>query len=215
MSLLALSNERLKHKPIDDNKIEGYWNEDDGAFTISCPHQLRDSLLTLLATIDKKEIVIPQSKTADTWTADKPVSREQLLSSSRQHIADVNQAIEYMVGVLLRIASKHDFTKIKNIDEFYNNFKFIQDGNVADFKKLNWFQLHINTERHHINERCPEDVDLFDVLEQIADIAMAGMARKGEVYEAEISPEILVKAYKNTLKKILAVTKVDDNPTQE
>lgn len=105
-----------------------------------------------------------------------------------------------MISTLRKIADKHDYTKIENIKEFHNNFKFIQDGNVGDFKKMNWFQNCHLKERHHLNDRCPEDVNLFDVLERIADITTAGMARTGKIYDDTLSPEILTRAYKNTIE---------------
>ena len=45
-------------------------------------------------------------------------------------------------------------------------------------------------------------------MERIADITTAGMARTGNIYDDTLSPEILTKAYKNTielLKKVIEV----------
>ncbi len=46
----------------------------------------------------------------------------------------------------------------------------------------------------------PDDVNLLDVLEHVADCVMAGMARSGSVYELKLSDELLQKAFKNTVK---------------
>lgn len=145
-------------------------------------------------------ITISKSKSADTRSADKPVSKEQLLESSIQHIGDVQRAIIWMIGVLSKVAQNHDFTKLLDIDGFHHDFKTIQEGSKEDFKKMDWFQLHVAVERHHLNDRCPEDVNLFDVLERIADITMAGMGRTGKIYDDNLDVEILKKAYKNTIE---------------
>ena len=50
--------------------------------------------------------------------------------------------------------------------------------------------------------RCPEDVDLLDVLEMIVDCVCAGMARSGEVRSLEIDSDILNKAVQNTVELI-------------
>ena len=106
----------------------------------------------------------------------------------------------WMVGKLSEAAQNHDFTKLSDIDGFHRDFKLIQEGSKEDFKKMDWFKLHVGSERHHLNDRCPEDVNLFDVLERIADITMAGMGRTGKIYDDTLNPEILTKAHKNTIE---------------
>lgn len=54
----------------------------------------------------------------------------------------------------------------------------------------------------------PKDVNLLDVLEYIADCVMAGMARSGEVYALEMSPELLNEAFLNTIDILKAEVKV-------
>lgn len=210
MNLKPLTNPFKDYRIIKQGVIEGHWNEDNHPFTIECPVQLQDCLLYLLNNIEKQSIKIPKSQSCDTRSAVKKISKKELLESSKQHITDVQQALEYMCGILRDKGQKHDWTKIEFMDEFYNNFKFIQDGNKSDFKKLNWYQQHINKERHHLNDKCPDDVDLFDVLEKIADIVMAGLARTGEVYDDKISNKVLQKAYKNTIDKLKNITTVKD-----
>lgn len=145
------------------------------------------------------EILIKKSPTADTRSAKEIVSHEQLLASSHQHINDVQQAMFWMMCVIGEISLRHDFTKINNIDEFHRDFSAVQNDKGLDFKKLGWFERHVTTERHHVNDHCPEDVNLFDLLERIADITTAGMARTGNIYDDTLSPEILTRAYKNTV----------------
>jgi hypothetical protein len=145
-------------------------------------------------------IRIKKSTSADTRSAEKLVSRDELLENSKQHISDVQNGIDWMIGMLRDVMRYHDYTKIKNIDEFHKDFALVQDGKTNDFKKMNWFMNCHLKERHHLNDRCPEDVNLFDVLERIADITMAGMARTGKIYDDKLSNEILTKAYKNTIE---------------
>jgi len=146
------------------------------------------------------KIVIKKSPTADTRSAKEIVEHKTLLASSHQHINDVQKALRWMNCKLGDIALKHDWTKIDYIDEFFGDFSNVQNNKGVDFKKLTWFKRHVTSERHHVNDCCPEDVNLFDLLERIADITMAGMARTGKIYDDTLSPEILTRAYKNTIE---------------
>jgi hypothetical protein len=103
---------------------------------------------------------------------------------------------------------KHDFTKIRNFEEFYEQFHRAQETGKWG---TGWYDdIHIVEERHHLNDRCPDDVNLIDVLEMLCDCVMAGLARSGKYREEEPNAEILVKAYKNTAKLLCDVTEVDD-----
>lgn len=156
-------------------------------------------------------IEIKKSTNADTRSAREKVSKTGLLVQSRQHIDDVIRAMVWMSRRLLDIAYNHDWTKLENIDEFYADFSATQDGFQGDFKQMHWFKdLHLK-ERHHLTDWCPDDVNLFDVLERIADCVLAGMARSGSVYEDLISPEIIMKAHKNTIELLKAEIKVIDS----
>lgn len=158
------------------------------------------------------KITISPSKTADTRSTDVPVTKEMLLASSHQHIGDVRKALTWMSHRLDEVAHLHDYTKVdeKGINQFFEDFKAIQEKRMSEFKKLPWYQRHITEERHHLLEHVPEDVNLFDVLEMVADIVMAGMARSGKIYDAEISSEVLVKAFKNTVELLKSNTIVKD-----
>ena len=154
------------------------------------------------------KITIQKSITADTRSADKIVSKKELLKSSEQHIEDVRKAIKYIIERLEEIALLHDYTKVFDIDGFYADFNKTQLEPKTDFKKLDWYQKHITEERHHINDNCPDDITLFDILEMIADVTMAGLARTGDVFPLEVDEKILKKAVKNTVDEIVANTEV-------
>lgn len=148
------------------------------------------------------KIQVKKSPTADTRSAKEPVSIGTLLESSIQHISDVNSALRWMSLRLNQISVRHDWTKIDGIDQFHTDFEAVQIGKEKDFCALPWYQRHITEERHHLDKRVPDDVNLFDVLERIADITTAGMARTGKVFDDTIDPAMLEKAYKNTVEMI-------------
>lgn len=153
-------------------------------------------------------IEIKKSPTADTRSAKTLVDKNTLLESSKQHISDVQKAMKWMQIKIEEQGIKHDWTKIDYIDEFHSNFTSVQKDKSINFCNLEWFKRHITSERHHLTDRCPDDVNLFDVLERIADIVMAGMARTGNIYEDNLSEEILKKAYKNTIELLKKQVKV-------
>lgn len=140
-------------------------------------------------------IEIKKSPTADTRTCDvTKVERQQLLDSSRQHIADVAKAMAFFSSKLFAAAAEHDYDKLTEIDWFYSDFR-------TKFEPTGWWDNHRKIHRHHLGQAdgVPEDVNLLDVLEYIADCVMAGMARSGEVYALEMTDELLQKAFVNTV----------------
>lgn len=152
-------------------------------------------------------IEIEKSLTADTRTAKGDVDKETLLKSTKQHIGDVEKACDFFSTMLREAAKKHDHTKIELIDEFHHDFNEGLQG--KDFKKSSWYAKHLQ-ERHHLHGRVPEDVTLIDILEMIGDIVVAGMARSGEVYDDELSNDILQLAFKNTVEMLKKEIKVID-----
>jgi len=154
-------------------------------------------------------IKIKQSSNADTRSARGKVNKDTLLTESQQHISDVAQALNWMSDKLFEIAKRHDWTKLSHINEFYADFSATQDGFQGDFKQMHWFKdLHLK-ERHHLNDYCPDDVNLLDVLERVADVTMAGLARSGSIYPEDISAEMLVRAYNNTIALLASQVQVD------
>ena len=143
-------------------------------------------------------IKIGKSPSADSRTAKKKITKDELLKSSEMHIGDVQKACAFLALNLLEAGVHHDHTKISGIDDFYADFT--SGAITEDFKGRKWYSEQHLTERHHLTDRCPEDVNLIDVLERIADIVTAGLARSGEVYDDMLGPEVLAKAYKNTIE---------------
>ena len=55
-----------------------------------------------------------------------------------------------------------------------------------------------------------QDVNLLDVLEHIVDGVMAGLARSGTYRPSEISPELLKRAFDNTVQLLLENVEVTE-----
>ena len=142
-------------------------------------------------------ITIQPSKTADTRTCDvTKVTREQLLASSVQHIEDVGKALAFFGQLLTQQAVRHDTDKLTDIDGFYDDF--VHGFSVGHCE---WWQRHRRINRHHLTmaDGVPSDVNLIDVLDFIADCVMAGMGRSGSVYPLNLPPELLERAFQNTV----------------
>lgn len=151
-----------------------------------------------------KRIYISPSPTADTRTCDwSKVSKKQLLSSSIQHKGDIAQALGLFQLMLTEAAVRHDFDKLSAIDHFHADFR-------TGFKETGWWDEHRKINRHHLNEAdgIPDDVNLVDVLDFIADCCMAGLARSGSVYELHLPDELLQRAFQNTVKLLIDSTEM-------
>lgn len=142
-------------------------------------------------------IEIRKSPTADSRTCDvTKVTKAQLWESSEQHISDVVQALNYFQLLVAQAAMRHDYDKLTDIDGFYSNF-------LTKFEQHDWWDRHKELNRHHLDPKdgkIPDDVNLIDVLDYIADCVMGGMARTGTVRPLTIAPEVLMRAFWNTEK---------------
>lgn len=143
-------------------------------------------------------IKIKKTTKCDTRALDKTFNITDIESDTKKHIKAVQDACLYLAIELVHQASLHDNTKLnKYLSAFY---EALQSGFTGkEFEGLDWWQVHINKERHHLNDRCPEDVNLIDVIEMLCDCVCAGLARTGSVYDINISNDILQKAVKNTV----------------
>ncbi len=153
------------------------------------------------------QIELHKNSNGDTWTAPKGVTFEQFKEANDSHRADVAAVMDELGCTLCENGEKHDWTKTQYEKDFYGDFLEAMCGGI-DFVSGKWYQLHINEERHHLLSRCPEDVNLLDVIEMIVDCVCAGKTRSGEVRELEVSLEILNKAFQNTVKLIDDMTVV-------
>lgn len=151
------------------------------------------------------KIVIHKNPNGDTRTASKGITFKQFQKANNSHRDDVASVMLKFSYMLEDAAYMHDHTKKSAEEQFYKDFvSTINDG--TDFVSGEWYQHHVNTERHHLLSRCPEDVNLLDVIEMIVDCVCAGKTRSGEIRGLEITPEILSMAMKNTVKMVDDIT---------
>jgi hypothetical protein len=152
-------------------------------------------------------IKIQKSKTADTRSCDfSQVTKDQLRKSTKQHMGDVYQGMNFFMGQLHSAAMKHDFDKITELDHFHADF-------ITGFKETGWWDNHRKINRHHLlqEDGIPADVNLIDVLDMVVDCVMAGMGRTGSVYPLDIPPELLRRAFDNTVELLKAEIVVLDD----
>jgi hypothetical protein len=151
-------------------------------------------------------IQIRKSATADTRTCDYAnTSKETLLESSKQHIADVREAHQFFSRKIAEAMLAHDTDKLTDIDGFHRDF-------ITGFKRTEWWEAHRKLNRHHLQQEdgIPADVNLIDVLDFVADCVMAGMGRSGSVYALHLPPELLERAFQNTVELLKAQVVVAD-----
>lgn len=160
-----------------------------------------------------KHIVIKETKKCDTRTLKKgdSFSEADVKKETEFHIEAVEKCGDFVCDKIKEQFKEHDHTKLgKYLPAFT---KALSTGFVGkEFKGLDWWNIHL-TERHHLNDKVPEDVNLIDVLEMICDCVSAGMARTGEVYDVTLPDKVLKQAFNNTvemIKKEIKVEKVDD-----
>ncbi len=144
--------------------------------------------------------MVHPSPTADTRTCDfANVTERTLLNSSVQHIADVRRGLAFFGAMLAEAATAHDTDKLTDIAGFHRDF-------VTGFTRTEWWDRHRKLNRHHLLQAdgVPDDVNLIDVLDMIADCVMAGMARSGSVYPLDIPQDVLRRAFDNTVEALKA-----------
>ena len=140
-----------------------------------------------------------------------PKNLKQLLQNTYSHISDVQNVGNWLADKLKQQLEQHDHTKVEYIDEFYKDFtEQLQSENKPNFKEMPWFKNRHMTERHHLNDSVPEDVNLLDVLEMVIDCTCAGLARSGEVYPITIPQEVIEQAIENTKQLIINNTEIEE-----
>lgn len=157
-------------------------------------------------------IIIKKSPDADSRTANKEATISDLTNSTISHIKDVTNGLNFISDLIKERGPKHDNTKVSNIEEFNAALK---SGHIKDTL---WYKKHITQERHHLKSNVPEDINLIDVIEHIVDCTMAGLGRSGDIYDTDLSPELLELATRNTvelLKKNTTVVTSDDYESSE
>lgn len=137
--------------------------------------------------------------------------KEELLMDTIHHIDDVRKVLTSLSFELVDRGDYHDWSKLEYFDNFAQDTLERQD--TPDFKQREWYKIHTTEERHHINARVPEKVNLIDLLEMQVDCIVAGKTRSGAVDDRflEIPDNVLKEAYWNTIELIKENVKVDEN----
>lgn len=160
-------------------------------------------------------VTIRPNKLGDTRTATKVPTFEEFTDANISHTDDVAEMMYEISKYIRERGNCHDNTKIKEPYRslFYRELCEKIEGKIDSFENGKWYPMHCQTERHHLNEHCPEDVNLIDIIEMVCDCVCAGMARSGYVYPVEVSSEILQKAVENTVKMCIESVKIEAGDT--
>ena len=137
----------------------------------------------------------------DSRTAGSVPPIKKFDQANDSHRTDVKNLIARFNQMLEQSSRNHDWTKTEEPyrSMFYRDLCDAVEGK-QNFMDGEWAKVHYKElERHHLNEYCPSDVNLFDVIEMVCDCVCAGMTRKGNVSPVEISGEILECAVANTV----------------
>lgn len=147
-----------------------------------------------------KKIKIERNTNGDTRVATKTPSIKEFDASNCKHAQDVRNMMFEFANEIKNRSTDHDWSKSYEPyrSMFYRDLCNTIEGRMK-FEEGEWCKFHYDNERHHLLRRCPDDVNLIDVLEMLCDCVCAGMARSGEVRDLEIDAEILDRAVRNTV----------------
>lgn len=150
--------------------------------------------------IDLDKLVLTDTSKGDSRTSGGSPSLDEVYSATKTHIKDIRELMELMSNILHIKGLRHDWTKLNNFEDEYG-YLVTHDVRDDEFLESNWWWKHIRMERHHLNDYCPSDVNLFDVLEMIADRVVAEKGRTGEINNnyLKLDVSILIRAYWNTI----------------
>ena len=148
-----------------------------------------------------RKIKIYRNTNGDSRVATKIPNFSEFNASNYAHRVNVRDMMFNFAKDIESQGETHDWTKAKEPyrSMFYRDMCNTIEGRMK-FEDGEWNKLHYATERHHLLRNVPDDVNLIDVIEMIADCVCAGMARSGEVRPLEIDESILTKAINNTVK---------------
>ena len=158
-----------------------------------------------MSIIIKKALAIDDTATNEEF-------KDYLFSGTYMHITDVQRGCAFIANKIIEAGIKHDNTKMTTADAN----TFIDERNApGDFRDRSWYKAHIKNNRHHYSQHaeCPDDYNLIDVIESLVDCVMAIKARIGQEAKMStnyISPELLAKAFKNTIEMLESEIIVED-----
>lgn len=151
------------------------------------------------------KIEVKRNTNGDSRVATKKPTFEEFVEANYSHICDVAHLMNNVALAIRNAGLNHDWSKVtKPYDEmFYENMIDAMDGKI-NFEDGEWAKLHYTEERHHLRRNVPDDINLIDVIEMVADCVCAGMARAGKVdlndEYYQVPTEVLQTALNNTVK---------------
>lgn len=156
-------------------------------------------------------IQIRKNTAGDSRTAEQIPSITEFNKANSSHRHDVMQLMGKIGNDIIRRGEYHDYTKTDEPGRsmFYRDLCGSLEKWI-NFTDGEWYKMHCTVERHHLDRRCPEDVNLIDVIEMVCDSVCAGLTRTGEVRPINISSEILERAVANTVKLCTDAVQVID-----
>ena len=159
-----------------------------------------------------RQTKIKKNSLGDTRTATRVPTFYEFNEANISHRTDVKSMMSSLADAIKTTGENHDLTKIQEPERslFYRELCEKIAGKMDRFTDGEWYPMHCKTERHHLNEHCPDNVNLIDVLEMICDCVCAGMARSGSVYPVTIPNEILQKAVENTVNMCIESVRLAD-----
>ncbi len=160
--------------------------------------------------MDKIKIV--RNTNGDTRVAQEVPTIKAFGESNIMHHEDVKSMMANIAKDIRERGIWHDITKLEepNKSLFYRELCATIEGKMDFEAESEWYKRHCELERHHLNKKCPDDVNLIDVLEMICDCVCAGLARTGNFRPVEIPSEILQKAVENTAKMCVKAVELVD-----
>lgn len=149
--------------------------------------------------IDKK-IIIRKTEHIHSQNAPNKIVKDVLIKETEYHKEDVYNMMLFISDLIEDAGKNHDSTKLKFFDMFFKDCLAVQENPELNFKDLDWYNLHCNQERHHINSNIPHNVNLIDIMELVVDSVAAGLARSGKLSKEYfmIDPEVLQQSVWNT-----------------
>ena len=130
---------------------------------------------------------------------------ENVKNDGIRHINDVQKGCAFIANKIIEAGIKHDNTKMTmaDVDIFIEE----RELGMLNYKDSNWLKSHRNNNRHHFHslDNCPDDYNLIDIIEALVDCTVAIKARRGQTAKMSsdfINPELLGKAFKNTLEML-------------
>ena len=173
-----------------------------------CYNSIKPITNTIIMT---SKIIIKNTQYADSRTAPEDIDRDKLYEATQNHLHDVERGMDWFSKQIHDAGLKHDFTKMDCFDEVYAP-SVLSGKSDDEFKNEEWYKRHISEERHHVNDNAHSDVDMVDIIEHLVDVVMSGLGRAGFVNSkyTDISPELLYRAYWNSVHKLENIVEVSN-----